>query len=107
MTDPRGGDWSTPWEFVRCAEETLRVRFVLDLASTKDNAKADKHLGPESFLGNDSLKADWMKVWKFVVPKYRKTYGLAAFLNPPYSHIPPWIGERIEMVSGVLEELAP
>jgi phage N-6-adenine-methyltransferase len=67
-------DYATPWAFVRALEARFD-KIELDLAATKDNAKAPLYFTPE----DDSLSKDWdacdVKL---------------AFLNPPFGSIAPW-----------------
>lgn len=89
MPDPRNGEWETPWDFVRRVEHTLRVRFILDLAAKKHNAKADV------YIVGDSFKTDWLQVWKGL-SEPGEGFGKAAWLNPPFANIDPWVRKAIK-----------
>jgi len=65
-------DYATPWSFIRALERRFG-KIELDLAATKDNAKAPLWITPEQ----DSLSQDW-----------DMTGGACAklaFLNPPFN----------------------
>ncbi len=72
-------DYGTPWAFMRALEARFG-KIELDLAATKDNAKAPLFITPE----DDSLRKDW--------DDYAVKGGVKlSFLNPPFGSIAPWV----------------
>lgn len=63
----------TPWEFIHAVEKRWG-RIAVDLAATKENAKADVWISPE----RNSLTVDW------------HTLEGNLWLNPEFSDIAPW-----------------
>jgi len=89
---PKGNtvqDVQTPPELLRAIEVQFHAHWAFDLAANEQNAVCPYWLGPESrlLLGglgdpHDSLKVDWRACFDLPVD---------CFLNPPYSHIEPWV----------------
>lgn len=69
-------DYATPWAFVRALEARFG-KIELDLAATKDNAKATLFVDPETDSLAPRTKWDLFDV-------------RLAFLNPPFGSIAPW-----------------
>lgn len=69
-------DYGTPRDFI-AAVERMYGPLGLDLAATKDNAKAPRFITPEE----DSLTVDWTA----------RAGSELCWLNPPFSDIAPWV----------------
>lgn len=74
------GERTTPWRFFKHLD--ARYHFDLDLCATRRNAQVEAYFGRGSFLAEDAFEEGlcWAE------------YGETAFLNPPYSEIPRWLG---------------
>lgn len=73
--------WETPIELVKAFEKRSGYKVVLDLAASKENAKAERFLTEkDDFL---SLSEDDLMKLGFRVS--RTCNGAIAWLNPPYS----------------------
>jgi len=77
----------TPWPILRMAEEFTGRSFVIDLAASQHNAKADRFLHE----GANSLLLSWAML---VDPG--PCADVAAWLNPPYENVAPWAKKCVE-----------
>lgn len=73
-------DYQTPLEFIKAVEQRLCItEFSIDLAASKENTIADIFYTEEDDSLSD-IKWNW---------------GGWAWLNPPFSHIEPWVEKAV------------
>lgn len=86
-------DYGTPKDFLATLKRFLSTQdFVVDLAADISNTVASVFITKEE----DSLKQDW------------EAYSSGwAYLNPPFSHISPWVRKASEITKARIAMLVP
>lgn len=75
-------NYGTPPEFLDAVKRLLDIKeFAVDLAADQFNTVAQIYLTKEM----DALSKDWREAWTG-----------AAWINPPYDHIAPWVKNAYE-----------
>jgi hypothetical protein len=97
-------DWRTPTTLLRAIERRTGLRLVLDTACEAATAIDGVRASCATDRGCDGLTADWavaMDVTRTAAPSNRE----AAWCNPPYSQLRPWLrkcaseGARVPVVA--------
>jgi len=94
-------DYVTPSVLLGAIQQRFGIQFDLDLAATAENAKCGRFITPEQ----DSLKQDWKSILEEGEAedhKFWRESDLAAWLNPPFRGVEPWMEKcREESAKGI------